>query len=338
MDAECDHRNGQCYCEPGYANIYCNETCSSGTYGFNCSKKCQCQNNSTCDPVFGYCNCLKGFQGIYCEEVAIEMSTVGTVSGKRNPTKSGRLQGTNSTSMVTALVIAIVVVMVTIILGLVLVYLRRNRLIVDRTGKSVSVRKLMNSQERPGGFVNEVDVKDDEGHGDVSINPQHGDMSEAGAILMKEIQSPRQRPSSPTICSVSNPNYETVLVVQAGDKRVATNPIYESGGGNEGKLMTRVVEDSITQADINPLYETGPVVTRSGRVESCDTANSVPLHHSCEYFPKQSGANPLYEVTFVKSPLRGPIAERTEEPYSDATCVQRRSDSQGTRKDIEDHY
>ena len=63
------------------------------------------------------------------------MSTVGTVSGKRNPTKSGRLQGTNSTSMVTALVIAIVVVMVTIILGLVLVYLRRNRLIVDRTGK-----------------------------------------------------------------------------------------------------------------------------------------------------------------------------------------------------------
>lgn len=183
-----------------------------------------------------------------------------------------------------------------------------------------------------------MDVKDDESHGDVSINPQHGDMSEAGAILMKEIQSPRQRPSSPTICSVSNPNYETVLVVQAGDKRVATNPIYESGGGNEEKLMTRVVEDSITQADINPLYETGPVVTRSGRVESCDTANSVPLHHSCEYFPKQSGANPLYEVTFVKSPLRGPIAERTEEPYSDATCVQRRSDSQGTRKDIEDHY
>ena len=176
-----------------------------------------------------------------------------------------------------------------------------------------------------------MNVKDDKGHGDVSVNPLYGDMSEARAILMDVIQSPGQRPSSPTISSVTNPNYETVLEVQAGDKRVAVNPIYESPEENEGKFMTRVMEDSITHADINPLYEPGPVDARSGRVESCDTANSVPL-----YFPKESSANPLYEVTSIKSPLRGLIAERTEKPYSDATCVRRRSDSQGTRKDRED--
>lgn len=33
MDAECDHRNGQCYCEPGYANIYCNESKYSPSLG-----------------------------------------------------------------------------------------------------------------------------------------------------------------------------------------------------------------------------------------------------------------------------------------------------------------
>ena len=73
------------------------------------------------------------------------MSTVITFSSERNPTKSGRLQGTNTTSMATALVIAIVVVMVTIVLVLVLVYLRRNRLIVDRTGKrcAKSIRVLI---------------------------------------------------------------------------------------------------------------------------------------------------------------------------------------------------
>lgn len=47
-DAECDHRDGYCYCKSGYKGQFCESTCSNGTYGHNCEEDCQCKNNADC--------------------------------------------------------------------------------------------------------------------------------------------------------------------------------------------------------------------------------------------------------------------------------------------------
>ncbi|KAF6125933.1 N-acetylglucosamine-1-phosphodiester alpha-N-acetylglucosaminidase [Phyllostomus discolor] len=44
----------------------CTETCSNGSFGEDCAKKCQCQNGATCDPVLGTCTCPPGFTGDSC--------------------------------------------------------------------------------------------------------------------------------------------------------------------------------------------------------------------------------------------------------------------------------
>lgn len=40
--------------------------CSSGSFGEDCAKKCQCQNGAACDPVRGTCTCPPGFTGDSC--------------------------------------------------------------------------------------------------------------------------------------------------------------------------------------------------------------------------------------------------------------------------------
>lgn len=67
--------------------------------------------------------------------VVPQISTVSPSPTERNSSKSGRFEGTGSSSVVTPVVTAVVVVMVAIILILVLVYLRRKQLLVVRTGK-----------------------------------------------------------------------------------------------------------------------------------------------------------------------------------------------------------
>ncbi|KAM5330091.1 N-acetylglucosamine-1-phosphodiester alpha-N-acetylglucosaminidase isoform 2-T2 [Glossophaga mutica] len=44
----------------------CTETCSNGSFGEDCAKKCQCQNGATCDPAWGTCTCPPGFTGDSC--------------------------------------------------------------------------------------------------------------------------------------------------------------------------------------------------------------------------------------------------------------------------------
>lgn len=34
-----------------------------GTYGLNCSERCDCNHADGCDPVTGYCCCLAGWTG-----------------------------------------------------------------------------------------------------------------------------------------------------------------------------------------------------------------------------------------------------------------------------------
>ena len=67
--------------------------------------------------------------------VVLEMSTVGSSSGKRNSSKSGHVEGTESWPLVLPVVVAVVVGIVAIILVLLLVYLRRKRFLLDRNPK-----------------------------------------------------------------------------------------------------------------------------------------------------------------------------------------------------------
>ncbi|XP_039741217.1 N-acetylglucosamine-1-phosphodiester alpha-N-acetylglucosaminidase isoform X2 [Pteropus medius] len=44
----------------------CTETCSNGSFGEDCAKKCQCQNGAACDLAQGTCTCPPGFTGDTC--------------------------------------------------------------------------------------------------------------------------------------------------------------------------------------------------------------------------------------------------------------------------------
>ena len=44
----------------------CEEVCKEGSFGSECSQKCDCLNNNKCDPVTGECNC-NGWMGKKCE-------------------------------------------------------------------------------------------------------------------------------------------------------------------------------------------------------------------------------------------------------------------------------
>lgn len=44
----------------------CEEICPNGTYGDNCSFKCNCTYNTMCDPESGKCSCEPGWKGQQC--------------------------------------------------------------------------------------------------------------------------------------------------------------------------------------------------------------------------------------------------------------------------------
>ncbi|XP_053386930.1 uncharacterized protein LOC123542087 [Mercenaria mercenaria] len=62
----------ECICNTGYRLMFdgkC-ETCPDGTYGFNCSEDCACNqlNSESCNNVFGNCTCKEGWIGSTCSE------------------------------------------------------------------------------------------------------------------------------------------------------------------------------------------------------------------------------------------------------------------------------
>ncbi|KAF7242642.1 Multiple epidermal growth factor-like domains protein 6, partial [Varanus komodoensis] len=65
---ECNSENTGCSCPPGWTGIICNETCSTGTYGQDCSSLCKCLNGGACDPATGRCHCPPGINGKFCED------------------------------------------------------------------------------------------------------------------------------------------------------------------------------------------------------------------------------------------------------------------------------
>ena len=57
----CHPMKGECTCQPGWAGLYCNETCAHGFYGDGCLEPCLCVNGGECDSVTGRCRCAPGF-------------------------------------------------------------------------------------------------------------------------------------------------------------------------------------------------------------------------------------------------------------------------------------
>ena len=119
--------------------------------------------------------------------------------------------------------------------------------------------------------------------------------------------------------SLTNPNYECTLDVGVQRERVASNPIYETGG---------VVPDrGSSHADVNPLYESGPVVSTSAK--SGSVADSNPLYQSATSYRSQSDLNPLYEGTSDVSPL---VDSATTAEVAKGRSLRRRVDSRSKRE------
>lgn len=57
----CHPLKGECTCQPGWAGLYCNETCAKGYFGNGCLQPCLCVNGGVCDMVSGVCNCAPGY-------------------------------------------------------------------------------------------------------------------------------------------------------------------------------------------------------------------------------------------------------------------------------------
>lgn len=61
MYCSCHPLKGECTCQPGWAGLFCNETCAHGYYGNGCLEPCLCVNGGVCDTVSGLCQCAPGY-------------------------------------------------------------------------------------------------------------------------------------------------------------------------------------------------------------------------------------------------------------------------------------
>uniref|UniRef100_A0A8D8M538 Multiple epidermal growth factor-like domains protein 10 n=1 Tax=Cacopsylla melanoneura TaxID=428564 RepID=A0A8D8M538_9HEMI len=65
--------DGHCVCNTvaGYGGPICATPCNEGTWGQNCSRRCECYNQAQCDVVTGECRCEPGFEGKDCMDPCV---------------------------------------------------------------------------------------------------------------------------------------------------------------------------------------------------------------------------------------------------------------------------
>uniref|UniRef100_A0A8C3BTM0 EGF-like domain-containing protein n=1 Tax=Cairina moschata TaxID=8855 RepID=A0A8C3BTM0_CAIMO len=60
---------GECSCRPGWAGLFCNESCPPGSFGAGCLQSCLCLNGGTCDGTTGRCHCPPGYTDEHCSSL-----------------------------------------------------------------------------------------------------------------------------------------------------------------------------------------------------------------------------------------------------------------------------
>uniref|UniRef100_A0ACB8E4S6 Uncharacterized protein n=1 Tax=Sphaerodactylus townsendi TaxID=933632 RepID=A0ACB8E4S6_9SAUR len=66
----------------------CQEECPIGTFGFQCSQKCDCENRAKCYHINGACLCDPGFKGIHCQERMCPEGFYGLKCNRRCPCRA----------------------------------------------------------------------------------------------------------------------------------------------------------------------------------------------------------------------------------------------------------
>lgn len=174
----------------------------------------------------------------------------------------------------------------------------------------------------------------DEHDGDhVSVNPIYGHSSDPDSVPLDVFQSPGDRPTSMTMKSINNPNYESTLTIGAQREKAVSNPIYQTADFEQENPLYETgaggPERGTSNVDLNPLYEAGPAGSVSGG--SGNLADLNPLYQSAASYPGQSDFNPLYEGASDVSPLY----ESAERQSYDANTgkVRRRVDSRSKKEE-----
>ncbi|XP_069651641.1 platelet endothelial aggregation receptor 1 isoform X4 [Haliaeetus albicilla] len=60
---------GECVCHPGWAGLFCNESCPPGSFGAGCLQTCLCLHGGTCDGTTGRCHCPPGYTDEHCSSL-----------------------------------------------------------------------------------------------------------------------------------------------------------------------------------------------------------------------------------------------------------------------------
>ena len=60
-----------------FLELQCQEECPLGTFGVNCTEKCDCQNGAICSHISGRCFCKEGWLGTDCSKSACPPNQFG---------------------------------------------------------------------------------------------------------------------------------------------------------------------------------------------------------------------------------------------------------------------
>ncbi|NWW20946.1 PEAR1 protein, partial [Falcunculus frontatus] len=73
----CHPMLGECVCLPGWAGLYCNESCPPGYFGAGCLQSCLCLHGGVCNGTTGHCHCPPGYTDEHCSSLC-PPNTFGT--------------------------------------------------------------------------------------------------------------------------------------------------------------------------------------------------------------------------------------------------------------------